>query len=246
VTAAEWVVGHSDEPELLAEAYYEIGRALHKPGRRMTKEKTAAEEAYRQAVERSEGRHRGAIRALMRLYEETLQEDRLAEIKERFPDVRASTRAQQLRAVAPKKKPAPAAAAGEPRAGDDPRAAGSSRDCSTRDAVAPPELWKLDLPRFCGPARDGDTARRPEKISAPQPQYTEEDRKARRQGAVEFEALAGADGGIEAVRIVASISPGLDEATLDAVCKWRFDPAKDAEGKPLRTYYCGAVNFRLQ
>lgn len=251
VAAAEWVLGHSDDAELLAEAQYEIGRALHKPGRRMNAGKTAAAEAYRQAVELSEGRHRGAVRALMRLYEETRQEDLLAEIQERYPDIRASTRARRMRTVTAKKKAAPPAP-GEPAPGaQEPLEGGdvtvvSSRDCATRKEAAALDTWTLDLPRFCGPGTDSDTGNRPSKVDAPQPQYTEEDRKARNQGAVEFEALAGADGKIEAVRIVASVSPGLDKSALDAVCKWRFEPAEDAEGRPARYYYCGTVNFRLQ
>jgi outer membrane biosynthesis protein TonB len=259
LAAGEWVVDHSDDSDLLAEAYYEIGRALHKPGKRMTEDKTAAEEAYRKAVEQSEGRHRGAIRALMRLYQETRQEDRLAEIQELHPDIRASTRAQQLRTVtAIKEAPAPAAEESAEALGPEPvpdavkqqmlgpAVPGGSRDCSTRKAEAPPGSWELDLLRFCGPGTDNNTGRRPHKVSAVQPQYTEKDRKARTQGLLEFEALVDADGEVEAVRILRSLSPGLDESTRDAVCKWRLETVEHDDGQPTRFYWCGKVNYRLQ
>ncbi|MEE8526333.1 MAG: TonB family protein [Thermoanaerobaculia bacterium] len=239
VIAAEWVLDHSDDPELLAEAQYEIGRALHKPGRRMTADKTAAAEAYLQAVELSEGRHRGAVRALMRLYEETRQEDRLAEIQERYPDIRASTRARQVRTVTPKKKNGPAA--GKPG----PVVAQGSADCSTREA-APAEDWELDLPRFCGSGPDQETGRQPRKLSSPTPEYPEEDRKARTQGTVKFEALVGTDGEVEAVRIVEGVSPGLDAATIASACQWRWEPAEGADGQPSRFYICGTTSFRVQ
>jgi len=144
LAAGEWVVDHSDDSDLLAEAYYEIGRALHKPGKRMTEDKTAAEEAYRKAVEQSEGRHRGAIRALMRLYQETRQEDRLAEIQEQHPDIRASTRAQQIRTVRAKKKPAPAAGESAAAAGKEPAPAAPDAREEDGPPVPAPALAEED------------------------------------------------------------------------------------------------------
>ncbi len=229
LAAAGWVLEHSEDPELLAEAQYEIGRALHKPGRRKTKDKTAAEQAFLQAVEHSEGRHRGAVRALMRLYEETRQEDRLAKLQERFPEIRASTRAKQMRAVRPKKKSAPAAG----------KLVESSLDCATKK-ITTSGVWELDLPRFCGPEPEEESVSPPSPVEIPRPESPEDDETS---GTVELEVLISSEGDIEAVRISSGLSPGLDTAALDAACRSRFEPAKDAEGEPTRSYFCGAINF---
>ncbi len=38
---------------------------------------------------------------------------------------------------------------------------------------------------------------------------------------------------------------GLDQAAVDAIKKWRFEPAT-LHGKPVAVYYNLTVNFRLQ
>ena len=240
IAAARWVLANSEDPELQVEAHFEIGRALHKPGRRKTKDKQAAEAAFLQAVELSEGEHRASVRALLRLYEETRQEEKRAEFQERYPEIKASTRARQLKLVTAKKKKG-GRGAGEVWMPVE----GGSVDCATR-AAAPDEDWQLELPRYCEVADDEVPGTRPKKVSAAQPQYTEADRKARVQGVVSFEARIDAEGKVEKVRILEGLSPGLDMGTVAAVCQWTFEPAKDAEGEASGSYLCGAANFALR
>src|SRR5262249_9759915 len=64
-------------------------------------------------------------------------------------------------------------------------------------------------------------------LYCPDPEYTEEARKAKMQGSVTLEVLVRADGRVGRVRIVKGIGLGLDERAVDAVRSWRFEPARD-------------------
>lgn len=84
----------------------------------------------------------------------------------------------------------------------------------------------------------------PQKLSSPQPQYTEEARKARIQGVVIVQAVINCHGLVEDVTILKSLDPGLDRNCVDAISRWRFEPATQ-NGKPVSVYYNLTVNFRL-
>ncbi len=96
-----------------------------------------------------------------------------------------------------------------------------------------------------GPIRVGGDVTRPEKISGPNPQYTEIARKARIQGVVIVEAIIDKGGNVTNVRVLKPLPMGLDQAAVDAVQKWKFKPAT-LNGKPVDVYYNLTVNFRLQ
>ncbi len=96
-----------------------------------------------------------------------------------------------------------------------------------------------------GPIRVGGDVTRPEKISGPNPQYTEIARKARIQGVVIVEAIIDKGGNVTNVKVLKPLPMGLDQAAVDAVKKWKFKPAT-LNGKPVDVYYNLTVNFRLQ
>jgi TonB family protein len=96
-----------------------------------------------------------------------------------------------------------------------------------------------------GPIRVGGDVTRPEKISGPNPQYTEIARKARVQGVVIVEAIIDKAGNVTNVRVLKPLPMGLDIAAVEAVEKWKFKPAT-LNGKPVDVYYNLTVNFRLQ
>jgi protein TonB len=85
----------------------------------------------------------------------------------------------------------------------------------------------------------------PLKIYAPQPQYTEEARRARVQGTVIVQAIIDCRGFVTEVNVLQGLPLGLSEATVSAVSQWRFTPAT-LNGMPISVYYNLAVNFRLQ
>jgi TonB family protein len=74
-----------------------------------------------------------------------------------------------------------------------------------------------------GAIRVGDAIRPPTKIKDMRPVYPEAARAAGIQGVVIMEARIEGDGRVGSAAVVRSV-PGLDEAALDAVYQWEFQP----------------------
>lgn len=87
--------------------------------------------------------------------------------------------------------------------------------------------------------------RPPMKIESPQPRYTEQARKARVQGVVIVKVLIDKGGNVTIVKVLKGLSLGLTEAALEAMSKWKFEPAT-LNGEPVDVYYNLTVSFRLQ
>ncbi|XP_020900709.1 uncharacterized protein LOC110239335 [Exaiptasia diaphana] len=96
-----------------------------------------------------------------------------------------------------------------------------------------------------GPIHVGGDVQKPEKVSAPQPQYTEIARKARIQGVVIVQAIIDKAGNVTNVKVLKGLPMGLSEQAVEAIKKWKFKPAT-LNGKPVDVYYNLTVNFRLQ
>ncbi len=95
------------------------------------------------------------------------------------------------------------------------------------------------------PLHVGGDVRKPVKISASQPQYTEAARKRREQGVVIVQAVIDEWGCVRATRVLEGISGDLDEQAVIAIWQWRFRPAT-LNGEPVAVYYNLTVNFRIQ
>ena len=65
----------------------------------------------------------------------------------------------------------------------------------------------------------------PRAVYAPDPEYSEEARRAQLQGTCALWVVVGADGKTHDVRIARSLGLGLDEKSIEAIQTWRFDPA---------------------
>jgi protein TonB len=96
-----------------------------------------------------------------------------------------------------------------------------------------------------GPIHVGGDVAAPTKINAPQPQYTEIARKARIQGVVIVQAIINKQGNVTDVKVLKGLPMGLDQSAVEAIRKWKFEPAT-LNGKPVDVYYNLTVNFTLQ
>ncbi len=88
---------------------------------------------------------------------------------------------------------------------------------------------------------DYDQPPRPIKIV--KPQYPRDAFAKRIQGVVEVEILIDASGNVARARVVKSV-PGLDEAALDTVERWRFSPATK-NGRSVATVARAPVIFEI-
>jgi len=92
------------------------------------------------------------------------------------------------------------------------------------------------------PGWGGVTA--PRALYAPDPEYSDEARRAKYQGSVLLWLVVGADGLPRDIRVVRSVGLGLDEKALEAVRTWKFQPGLK-DGKPVPTQINVEVSFRL-
>jgi protein TonB len=79
----------------------------------------------------------------------------------------------------------------------------------------------------------------------PDPQYSEEARKAKYQGVVVVQGIVTLDGRITGVTVVKGPGLGLEEKAVEAVRTWRCKPALGPNGKPVPTIVPIEVTFRL-
>lgn len=91
----------------------------------------------------------------------------------------------------------------------------------------------------------GDIGVTPPKAKyTPEPDFSEEARKAKYQGTVTLAAVIGPDGRPRNLRIVRSLGMGLDEKALEKVRTWLFEPGK-RNGQPVSVAMTLEVDFRL-
>jgi len=105
-----------------------------------------------------------------------------------------------------------------------------------------------------GPGRDGGFGGSAFKIGGgvsapvpvyrPEPEYSEEARKAKWQGAVLLSIVVDENGVPQDIKVVRSIGLGLDQKAIEAVQKWRFKPGVK-DGKAVPVFANIEVNFRL-
>ena len=92
--------------------------------------------------------------------------------------------------------------------------------------------------------RPGGAVSIPKLIYAAPPSYSEAARKAKFQGIVLLSLVVDEDGNPQNVRVVRPLGMGLDEKAIEAVRRYRFDPALK-DGVPVPVEIKVEVNFRL-
>jgi periplasmic protein TonB len=90
----------------------------------------------------------------------------------------------------------------------------------------------------------GDGVSRPRALYTPEPEFSEEARKAKYQGVVVLTIVVGTDGRVYSPRILRSLGMGLDEKAIEGVKTWKFDAARK-DGHPVAVEMNVEVAFNL-
>lgn len=95
-----------------------------------------------------------------------------------------------------------------------------------------------------GAYRVGGGVTSPRILYAPDPEFSEEARKAKYQGTVVLWLVVGPDGRAHDIRVQQSLGMGLDEKAIEAIRQWRFEPGRK-DGVAVAVQVNVEVNFRL-
>jgi TonB family protein len=93
--------------------------------------------------------------------------------------------------------------------------------------------------RIAGPANAPRVTRRVH------PRYPHEARKARTQGQVHLKVLITSAGNVADITVTKGLPNGLSEAATTAIRQWVYQPAVDAQGKPVPALVDVVMMFRL-
>jgi TonB family protein len=95
-----------------------------------------------------------------------------------------------------------------------------------------------------GAFKVGGVVSPPRAVFAPDPEYSEEARKANYQGTAVLWVVIGPDGRVRDLRVARALGRGLDEKAMEAVKTWKFEPAMK-DGKPVAVQINVEITFRL-
>src|SRR3954466_5087572 len=84
----------------------------------------------------------------------------------------------------------------------------------------------------------------PRPLYDPEPEYSEEARKAKYQGTVVVRCVVGPDGRVRDIQLPRTLGMGLDEKVIEKVKTWKFEPAKK-DGQAVAVMIAVEVNFHL-
>jgi periplasmic protein TonB len=84
----------------------------------------------------------------------------------------------------------------------------------------------------------------PVPIYKPDPEFSEEARKAKYQGTCTLGMVVGVDGRPTQIHVLSSLGMGLDEKAIEAVKNWKFEPGMK-DGHPVATVIAVEVDFHL-
>jgi protein TonB len=84
----------------------------------------------------------------------------------------------------------------------------------------------------------------PQLLFAPEPEFSEEARKAKASGNVLVSLIVDQQGRPQSVRVLRGVGMGLDEKAIEAVKQYKFKPAKEA-GRPVAVQMNVEVEFQI-
>jgi TonB family protein len=126
---------------------------------------------------------------------------------------------------------------------------------SSAQSPAPsPPASPAPAPQAPAPPADGvyqlsrDRVAPPRVISEVKPGYTPEAMRNRIQGRVRLQGIVERDGTISGITVVQSLDSqfGLDQAAVDALKQWRFQPGTLVDGTPVRVLINVELTFTLR
>jgi TonB family protein len=91
----------------------------------------------------------------------------------------------------------------------------------------------------------GGDVTQPRILSKVDPQYTQEAKDAKIEGAVLLEAEITPSGVAENIRVIRSLDTGLDANAISALSEWRFKPGTKG-GEPVTVFARIEINFHLK
>ena len=91
----------------------------------------------------------------------------------------------------------------------------------------------------------GDSVERPKIIKKVNPIYPEEAKKSLVQGVVVLEITTDEEGNVAKVAVMRSDSSLLNQAAIDAVKQWKYEPMM-SKGNPVRLSFNVTLTFRLR
>jgi len=92
--------------------------------------------------------------------------------------------------------------------------------------------------------RVGGGVSAPRPVFTPDPEYSEEARKAKYQGTCVLWLVVRPDGKTSDIKVARTLGLGLDEKAIEAVREWKFEPAMK-DGRPVAVQVNVEVTFRL-
>jgi protein TonB len=95
-----------------------------------------------------------------------------------------------------------------------------------------------------GAKQIGGGVKGPVVIYQPEPEFSEEARKAKFMGVVLVGLIVDANGKPQNVHVIRGVGMGLDEKAMEAVRQYRFKPGTE-NGKPVATFLNVEVNFEI-
>jgi TonB family protein len=84
----------------------------------------------------------------------------------------------------------------------------------------------------------------PRRISGPEPEFSEEARRARYQGTTTLGMVINENGDVQKIWIISPLGYGLDLRAIEAVSRWKFQPATK-DGHPLPVQVVVETDFHL-
>ena len=92
---------------------------------------------------------------------------------------------------------------------------------------------------------DKDTMSEPKVIHKVTPEYPKDAKEEGVQGDIVLDAVIAEDGSVRETRVLRGEDARLVGAAQSAVGQWRFEPVRDAKGKPMEVVFTVTIRFKL-